>query len=53
MQTLIETPIQDRPLRTVIGSVATAGVDELNRAADESMGILLANLGVADVLEWS
>ena len=53
VQTLIETPTQDRPLRTVIGSVATAGVDELNRAADVSMGILLADLGVADVPEWS
>ena len=36
---------------TVVGFMETAGDEELNRVADESMGILLANPGVADVSE--
>ena len=42
VKALIDTPAGQRPLRTVVGTVMTAGVDSLNRAYDEHKKRFLA-----------
>ena len=44
---LIDMPAGERPLRTVVGTVVTAGVRELNEQYDKSRKQLLSSLGMA------
>ena len=44
---LIETPTAERPLRTVVGSVVTEGIDELNEAAITLQRAHLVSFGLA------
>jgi NAD(P)-dependent dehydrogenase (short-subunit alcohol dehydrogenase family) len=43
---LVEMPAGTRPLRTVVGTVASAGVEELNGAYDACRRKMLASLGM-------
>lgn len=45
---LIETPFLERPLRTVVGSVVTAGVDAHNESAATQQRAHLASFGMAE-----
>ena len=44
---LIDQPAGTKPLRTVVGTLSTAGVRELNEAYEKSRQQLLSSLGVA------
>ena len=45
---LIDEPVSRRPLRTVVGSVVTAGVEEHNESASVQQRAHLASFGVAE-----
>ena len=42
---LVDTPQGQRPLRTVVGSVAVAGIEEINRTSESSFKKFLDSLG--------
>ena len=44
---LVDLPAGQRPLRTVVGSLVTAGVQELNEQYDRSRQQLHSSLGMA------
>ena len=44
---LIDLPAGQRPLRTVVGTMMTAGVRELNEQYDKSRNQLFSSLGMA------
>lgn len=44
---LIDLPAGQRPLRTVVGTLVTAGVRELNAQYDKSRHALPSSLGMA------
>ncbi|MFQ5421687.1 MAG: SDR family oxidoreductase [Anaerolineae bacterium] len=47
VQAVIEAPVGERPLRTVVGPLTTAGMDSLNKAYVASKQELLAEMGAA------
>lgn len=49
---LIETPFLERPLRTVVGSVVTAGVDAHNESAATQQRAHLTSFGVAQDFDF-
>ncbi len=44
---LIDLPAGERPLRTVVGTMATAGIQELNEQYDKSRHELFSSMGMA------
>jgi hypothetical protein len=44
---LVDMPTGQRPLRTVVGKVFTAGVEALNKASEESTKELWDSLGLS------
>jgi hypothetical protein len=44
---LVDLPAGERPLRTVVGTMMTAGVRELNEQYDKSRHQLFSSLGMA------
>ena len=45
---LIDLPAGERPLRTVVGTLMTAGVRELNEQYDKNRNELFTSIGMAE-----